>query len=254
MSTSRSVPRELKLSQKITNLPRDIVPARNLVLDALAASELQQILSASKLIHLNQGDTIYDAGDEIDYLYFPTNSVASALALLMDGSSVEIFMTGCEGIVGVSAFVGSADAVHWTRVAVGGAALRISATIARELFKSSETLHSVGMQAYRNVVTQISQRSVCNIRHSLIQRLCVWLLMMHDRAQTDALPFTQEEIAKYISVRRAGVSVAASRLQAMHAISYHRGSLVITDRDVLEYNACECYRAMAHDFHENSED
>jgi hypothetical protein len=109
-------------------------------------------------------------------------------------------------------------------------------------------VHSAILRSYRSLFTQICQRSVCNVRHSLLQRLSVWLLMMHDRIGRDELPLTQEEIASRISVRRAGVSVATTLLQSMHGIASRRGKIVILDRETLEHAACECYRMLGDDF------
>jgi CRP-like cAMP-binding protein len=208
-------------------------------------------VALTKPVHLSSASVIYEAGDEIESIYFPIDAIVSALAILEDGSSVEISMTGREGIVGLPGLVGGGRALHWTRVAVEGAALSIPTTFLREVFRKSEPVNDGIMRAYRSLFTQICQRSVCNVRHTVLQRLCVWLLMMHDRLGSLDLPFTQEEIANRISVRRAGVSVAASLLQAMHAITYHRGKIVIDDRGAIEHTACECYQVMAQDFGEN---
>jgi CRP-like cAMP-binding protein len=225
-----------------------VVPGHNLVLAALPPSESRKIVADSRPVHLSYLDAIYEAGDEIEFIYFPIESVLSAVAILEDGSSVEISMTGREGLVGLPALVGGGRALHWTRVSVSGAALKIPTASLQELVRTSEPIHDAVLRAYRRLFTQICQRSVCNVRHSLLQRLSVWLLMMSDRIGAVELPFTQEDIANRISVRRAGVSVAASTLQAMRAISYHRGRIMITDRPAIEGTACECYQVMAQDF------
>jgi CRP-like cAMP-binding protein len=229
-----------------------VIPTHNLVLASLPQSELHKLIALTKPVHLSSASEIYETGDEIESIYFPIDAVVSALAILEDGSSVEISMTGREGVVGLPALVGGGRALHWTRVAVDGAALRIPTALLRELFRKSEPINDGIMRAYRSLFTQICQRSVCNVRHTVLQRLCVWLLMMHDRVGSLDLPFTQEDIANRISVRRAGVSVAASLLQAMHAITYHRGKIVINDRRAIEQTACECYRVIAYDFEENA--
>jgi CRP-like cAMP-binding protein len=159
-------------------------------------------------------------------------------------------MTGREGVVGLSALVGGGRATHWTRAAASGTALRIPTPTMRGLFQTNLAISDAMLLAYRRLFTQISQRSVCNIRHSLLQRLSTWLLMVADRLGSESLPFTQEQIANQISVRRAGVSVAASMLQAMKAISYHRGTIVITDRMAIEHAACECYEILGQEFAE----
>jgi CRP-like cAMP-binding protein len=230
-----------------------VIPTHNLVLAALPSSELHKVVSESRAIHLSYLDVIYEAGDEIDFVYFPIEAVVSAVAILEDGSSVEISMTGREGLVGLPALVGGGRALHWMRVSVGGAALKIPTAALQELVRKSEPIHDATLRAYRRLFTQICQRSVCNVRHSLLQRLCLWLLMMSDRIGAAELPFTQEDIANRISVRRAGVSVAASTLQAMHAISYHRGRIRINDRLAIEQAACECYQVMAQDFQDLGE-
>jgi CRP-like cAMP-binding protein len=227
-----------------------VIPNHNLVLAGLPLSELHRVVSESKPVHLSYLDVIYEAADEIEFIYFPIEAVVSAVAILEDGSSVEISMTGREGLVGLPALVGGGRALHWMRVSVSGAALRIPTGALQELVRKSEPIHDATLRAYRQLFTQICQRSVCNVRHSLLQRLCVWLLMMSDRVGAAELPFTQEDIANRISVRRAGVSVAASTLQAMRAISYHRGRIMITDRPSIEGIACECYQVMAQDFEE----
>jgi len=225
-----------------------IVPTHNHVLAALPQSDANRLVSISKPIAFAAGEVVYDTGDVIDHIFFPISSVFSSVALLEDGSSVEISMTGLEGVVGLPALIGGRRSLHWTRVSVAGAALGVSAESVRQLFMKSEPIHDGILRAYRGLYTQICQRSVCNVRHTLLQRLCVWLLMTHDRVASDELPFTQEDIASRISVRRAGVSVAASMLQAMHAISYQRGRIVISDRAAIEASACECYRVMKEDY------
>jgi CRP-like cAMP-binding protein len=231
--------------------PEFIIPTKNLVLASLPQVDANHIIAAAKPVQLNVNDVLYEAGDEIDYVYFPISCVVSALSILEDGSSVENYMTGREGLVGIPALIGGRKALHWTRVSAPGGALRLFPNVLQDLSIRSEATHHAVLRAYRHLFTQICAKSVCNTRHSLIQRLSVWLLMMSDRVNSDRLPFTQEEIANRISVRRAGVSVAASMLQALHGISYHRGRIVITDRDVLVRMACECYQTLSQDFEDD---
>ncbi len=230
------------------SLPSLVIPTHNLLLASLPSADLFRIIQASKPLRKEIGDVIYEDGDEIDYAYFPINSVISSLTLLEDGSSVEVLMTGREGLVGLPAFVGGGRALHWTRVSVAGTVLRISTVDLRREFDYSESVHNGVLRAYRLLFTQICQRSVCNSRHTLLQRLCVYLLMIQDRVGSDELPMTQEQISSRISVRRAGVSTAASMLQAMHGITTRRGKIAIIDREVLENAACECYRVLRQDF------
>ena len=227
---------------------RLIIPTRNLVIASLPLAESNELVSATQAVHLKLRDVIYEGGDEIEYAYFPIDCVVSSLAILEDGSTVEIAMAGREGMVGIPALIGGGRALHWTSVSVAGAALKISIPSLEEQANKHEALHSAVLRSYRSLFTQICQRSVCNVRHSLLQRLCVWLLMTHDRVGRDELPFTQEDIASRISVRRAGVSVATTLLESMHGIASRRGKIVILDRGTLEHAACECYEITSKDF------
>jgi CRP-like cAMP-binding protein len=87
-----------------------------------------------------------------------------------------------------------------------------------------------------------AQTAACNRLHSIEQRCARWLLMAHDRIQSDIMPMTHEFLASMLGVRRAGVTVTAGELQRSGLIRYHHGQITIRDRDGLQATACECYR------------
>src|SRR4051794_26161031 len=88
---------------------------------------------------------------------------------------------------------------------------------------------------------QIAHTAACSAHHNLQERLARWLLMAHDRAESDALPLTQEFLSMMLAVRRPGVTVAARSLQAIGAIDYRHGSIAVLDRARLEEASCEGY-------------
>ena len=90
------------------------------------------------------------------------------------------------------------------------------------------------------LITQISQTAVCNRLHTTEQRLCRWMLMTHDRTQSDQLEMTHEFIANMLGIQREAVSLVAARLREKGAIDYKRGSIQISDRKILEECSCEC--------------
>jgi hypothetical protein len=93
-------------------------------------------------------------------------------------------------------------------------------------------------QAFFNMV---AQTAACAHFHHLEERCCRWLLMTHDRMQSDEFQLTQEFLAMMLGVRRAGVTVAAGALQRSGLIRYKQGHVTILDRDGLEKLSCECY-------------
>jgi len=84
--------------------------------------------------------------------------------------------------------------------------------------------------------------------HSFEQRFCRWLLLSHDRINSDELLLTQESISHLLGVRREGVTVVAGRLQTAGLISYVRGHIRILDRRGLEACSCECYQVIRDEY------
>jgi CRP-like cAMP-binding protein len=199
-------------------------------------------------VELQAGELLYQTEDHINYVYFPIDAVISGLTIMMDGATTEIAMIGREGLVGIAAIIGGGRALFWTRVQIGGTALRIKTEEVAKLFHRHEAVQQMLLQSYRSLITQVSQRAVCNARHSVMQRMCCWLLMIHDRVATDELALTQEIIAVRLGARRAGITVAAGQLKNMKAIRYGRGRIHIDLREVIEHNACECYRIHEREF------
>ena len=197
-----------------------------------------------RVVSLERNQVLYEQGDTIEYVYFPLDSVVSSLAIMEDGTTIETSMVGPEGLLGISAILGSGISRQWLWALVTGTALQLEAKLLDSFFLNSEPALKSLLQFYRAMITQASQRCVCNTRHTVMDRLCCWLLMLHDRVGGGNLRLTQEVIASRLGARRAGITVAAGTLQAMHAIEYRRGQLHITDRAVLEQIVCECYGIM----------
>ena len=201
-----------------------------------------------RVVSLERNQVLYEQGDTIDFVYFPIDSIVSSLAIMEDGTTMETSMVGPEGLVGISAILGSGISRQWLWVLTHGTALQLEAKFLDRLLLKNEVALKSLLKFYRSTITQISQRCVCNTRHTVMDRLCCWLLMLHDRIGDGNLRLTQEVIASRLGARRAGITVAAGTLQAMHAIEYRRGQLHIMDRAVLERVVCECYEVISNDF------
>lgn len=204
----------------------------------------QDLLQEMRVVSLSVNQVLYEQGDKIEFLYFPLDSVASSLAIMEDGTTIETSMVGCEGVVGISTILGSGLSRQWVWVTVAGNAVQLDARILDRLLVQNEVALKALLRCYRLLITQVSQRCVCNTRHTIMERLCGWLLMIHDRAGGNNLSLTQELIASRVGARRAGITVAAGMLQAMKAIEYRRGQLHIINREVLERTVCECYKVI----------
>lgn len=202
------------------------------------------LLPELRVVPLTVNQVLYEHGDQIDYLYFPLDCIVSGLVIMEDGSTIETSMVGRESLLGISAILGSGRSRQWIWVTTSGTALQLKARFLEKVFVNNESALKALLRCYRSLITQVSQRCVCNTRHTVSERLCCWLLMIHDRASSANLKLTQEIIASRVGARRAGITEAACMLQKMNAIAYRRGQLHIQNREVLMSTACECYNTM----------
>jgi CRP-like cAMP-binding protein len=202
------------------------------------------LLPELKVVPLTVNQVLYELGDKMDHVYLPLNSVVSGLAIMEDGTTIETSMIGREALVGISTILGSGFSRQWIWTTISGNAIQLQATLLEKLFVQNEVALKALLRCYRSIITQVSQRCVCNTRHTIMERLCCWLLMIHDRVAGSKLNLTQELIASRVGARRAGITVAAGMLHEMGAIDYRRGQLYIRSREMLEHTVCECYNAM----------
>ena len=239
------------ITEKAVSGMRLVAPSsQNWLLNRLLAIDGDYLLPQLRVVKLAFNDIISEHGDTIHDVYFPLDSIVSSLAIMEDGTTIEISMIGKEGVVGLSALLGGGAARHWTRICIGGAVAKISAAALEHTFTARDDSLKHIMRAYGSLVTQVSQRAVCNARHTVLERFACWLLMIHDRVGGENLRLTQEAIASRLGARRAGITVAAGTLQSIGAIEYRRGQLHIRDHASLEEAVCECYALLKADFEE----
>lgn len=202
---------------------------------------LFDILPCFKSVALNGGDYLYQPGDHVDFLYFPETAVVSEFQILEDGRTVEIAMTGSEGVLGLLPLFDSCRAANWTQVAIGGKAFKIDSRSFEQKIMAHRSFHKLLFEYVNNYVSQISHRAVCNSHHLIEQRFCSWLLMLQNRKNSSRLSLTQEQIARSLGVHRPTVTNIAQTLRTKKIIDYVRGNIYILDRQNLERTACSCF-------------
>jgi CRP-like cAMP-binding protein len=187
------------------------------------------------------GEVLYEAGDPIHHVYFPLSGMVSMVIASQEGATIEVGVVGNEGIVGISAVVGS-NASHWKAlIQVQGELLRMPAQDFRDECERDAFLADMVQRFTQSLLIQVAQSVMCNRLHPMEERICRWLLMTHDRAGTDQIGLTQEFISQMLGIRRPSVTVAAGMLQKAGFIEYSRGKVTVLDRAGLENTACECY-------------
>jgi len=213
----------------------------NKLLAALPAEAQQRLFPHMKLVDFPLGKVLYESGDTLHHVYFPTDSIVSLLYVMESGASAEISVVGKEGLVGISVFMGGESTTSRAIVQSAGSAFSLPSQLLRKEFNGFSDMRMLMLRYTQALITQMAQTAVCNRHHSIDQQLCRWLLLSLDRLDGNNLVMTQELIANMLGVRREGVTEAAGKLQKHGVIEYQRGRIRVTDRQKLEELCCECY-------------
>lgn len=222
--------------------------AENRLLAALPAEEYGALRPHLEQVYFSLGESIYEPDRQMNHIFFPTTCIISLLYTMENGSSAEIGVVGNEGVVGIALFMGGKTTPNHALVQSAGNALRMKADALRDKFILGGSFQHLLLRYTQALITQISQTAVCNRLHSVERQLCRWILLSHDRLQSNELRMTQELISNMLGVRREGVTNAARRLQAAGTIKYSRGRITILDRQGLEATVCECYQVVKDEY------
>ncbi len=223
-------------------------PTQNHLLAALPAEDLARLQPDLELIPMPLGWPVYESGDRMNYLFFPTTCIVSLLYVTESGASAEIAITGNEGLVGISLFMGGESTSSRAVVQSGGNGYRLKANALKKEFATGGHLQHLALRYTQALITQMTQTAVCNRHHSVDQQLCRWLLLSLDRLESNELLMTQELIANMLGVRREGVTEAAGHLQKDGIIRYSRGHISVLSRAKLEARVCECYTVVKKEY------
>ena len=220
----------------------------NRLLNLLPPEEFRRLQPTLKKVELAISHVIYEARGEINEIYFPINTVLSAVTVMTDGHAIEVGTIGNEGVSGLPAFAAITTSPHRVFAQIPGDAWRVdAATLGRELArlpKLQDTLAKY-QQAF---MFQVSQGVACNGLHVIVERCCRWLLITHDRVDGDDLVLTHEFLSYMLGVRRSGITEILQSLQQQGLIRYVKGMITITNRDGLEELACECYQSVQDEY------
>ena len=214
------------------------------ILLGLARKEYDAVFADLEFVEMRTHDLLNEMGEPIEYCYFVNSGLASILNVTADGKSVEVGLTGKEGLVGLPLVVGLKTSASRVVVQIAGTAFRLSATNMVRVLRKCAQLEKRLNRYSQELGMQSMQVAACNRLHEVPQRLARWLLMSQDRIGGDLVPLTQEFLAHMLGTRRASVTVGAGILQRAGLITYTRGAVTIVNRRNLEEAACECYEVI----------
>lgn len=220
----------------------------NSILAALSSSDYEHLQPHLEEIDLPAEHNIYNWGDAIRYVYFPIDAIVCLFTTLEDGATIETGIVGSEGVLGISSILGVKTTPSQAMALSHKKALRIRAELLKKEFDAGGKLQNLLLRYIHAVYVQNLQTAACNRHHNMEGRLCRWLLMMHDRNDSNDLEVTQEFISEMLGTRRPYVTTAAGILQKKEIIKCRRGHIEILDRRGLETSSCECYDIIHEEF------
>jgi CRP-like cAMP-binding protein len=223
-------------------------PHANRLLGLLPIRDFERLRPHLHHIPLEYRQSLYRAHKPIEFVYFIETGVGSLVNTMKNGDASEVGTIGNEGLVGLPLLLGDDRGSTSVYVQVPGAGVRMKSTLFAKELAQSASMRAVMLLYAHAFFNQVAQSAACNQFHSLEQRCCRWLLMTHDRMQSDEFLLTQEFLAMMLGVQRTGVTAAAGALQRAGLIRYKRGNVTILDRSALKRRACECYGVSAREF------
>ncbi|GAC1300774.1 MAG: Crp/Fnr family transcriptional regulator [Vulcanimicrobiaceae bacterium] len=217
------------------------VMQQNAILNGLEESFAAKVERQGTLVNLALRQKIYDAEQPIREVYFPLECVLSIVTRMKDGNQIEVGTIGREGMSAFPLLLGASSTANDCYCQVHGSAVTISAELFHELRTTSRGFRQLLDRYLQAYVNMLGQLAACNRLHSVYERCARWLLMTHDRVDSDEIALTHEFLAMMLGTGRSGVTIAAGTLQQAGFIHYAHGTIAIRDRDGLENASCECY-------------
>ncbi len=222
-------------------MPGSSIFARNRLLRALGEVGFSRLVARMEMINLPVGYQLVGANTPISRVCFIESGIASSVARTEGGKSMENMLVGREGMTGWPVLLGARTTPDETTMGVAGEGFVIAAADLRREMERDARLRDL-LLGYINIcLLQVGQLVLANGQYALRERLSRWLLMCHDRLDTDDLPITHEFMSSVLGVRRPGITNELHILEGMRAIRATRGNVRIIDRKVLEETAGVTY-------------
>ena len=241
----------------------------NRLLAVMPPDALERLMPHMAIVKLAPGETLYNGDLVLEHVYFPLDLIVTLLLQLGGHTPTKLAMVGCEGVVGISAYMGGGRPQGSAVVLNKGEAIKLPAAVLKTEFDLNGATMRLLLRFTQALVTQMAQTAVCNRHHVVEQQLSAWLLTCMDRLPPgtnrpegplkrrpdrrpdntpsdfpNSLQITQATVAEILGVRREAISDAAGKLRDLGLIAFRRGRISLLDRPGLQARACECYQVV----------
>ena len=220
----------------------------NRLLASLPDRDRTRLLPQLEILTLFAKETLYESGEEINYVYFPLDCILVLISSVDEKATVEVGLIGNEGMAGAQILMGAKHSNSQALILTEGKALRLPVAVLKKEAKRSSRIREVLLNYANALLAQSAQLAACHRYHTPKARLARLLLMIDDRVTTSELRITQDLLAHLLGTRRATVTQAANQLQDSGLIEAVRGRIKFLDRKGLEREACSCYAVIAQQY------
>jgi CRP-like cAMP-binding protein len=218
-------------------------PVRNTILTRIPAEEFEAIQPHLEFTPFSLAACLQREQETIESVTFLNHGIASMLVETYEGKSVEVGVSGREDMLGLLLATGLETSPHSLIMQVPGEGFQMESTMLKRWLEELPELRRILIRQLGIRWVQFSQNAACNRLHNIRQRLARWLLVTHDRLDSDLVTTTHDFLAKLIGTDRPTVSVALGELEQDGIVERNRGSILIVNREGLELQSCECYGA-----------
>ena len=219
----------------------------NLLLNALDEPTLALVTPALEFTRLPVREILVKPGESSEWVYFVEDGIISLVSEYESGRLIEVGMIGREGVSDTGFILRDEIAAFQANVQVEGSAYRMRREDFRHAMDTHPTFNVLMLKFVRAFELQVASTASANGRAKLEERLARWLLIVHDRVDSNLFHITHEFLSQMLCSRRPGVTVALHLLEGKGLIASARGQIEIRDRDGLIAEANGGYgKAEAH--------
>ncbi|MDB5570734.1 MAG: transcriptional regulator, Crp/Fnr family [Hyphomicrobiales bacterium] len=196
----------------------------------MTAQDFARVKDSLQPAPLQVRDYVVQANRPVTHIYFPEDGQLSVLVKVAGSEPIEVGMVGREGM---SDMAPAERTPLDTMCQIAGHAHRIERETFMAAVRASAELSDLVLRYENFMLLQLSYTALSHGSFTLEERLARWLLMVHDRVDTDEIALVHDFFSWMLAVRRAGVTEAFKSLRANGCIEVGRGKITIVDRAAL---------------------
>ena len=207
---------------------------QNHLLAAPSAGARERVFPHLRLVAMPLGKVLYEPGDLLTHVYFPTDCIVSLLYVLTDGSSTEISVVGNDGVIGITLFMGGETTPSRALVQSGGHAYELHGQLLKNRDPSRWVDAAPAAALHAALITP--DRANRRVQIAITRWTNNWplapvLLVDRLRATDD---YDGAELIANVWGAASGVTEAAGKLRESWCSQYRRGQITVIDRPRLE--------------------